>query len=69
MKYIKQTPKRQIGYYSTEISREEALQYVSEETLNQMYNDLIRGCGADAAMEKICDGLYIGVTRNSYNFD
>lgn len=62
MKYIKQVPKTPFGYETTEISKEEALKYVDEETLIHLYKDLVRGAGAFSALEQIgSENLFIGV--------
>lgn len=64
MRFIKQTPRKTYGYETTEITKEEALKYVSEETLTHLYEDFVKRCGANSALEQIGDELlYIGVAR------
>lgn len=62
MKYIKQTSRNTWGYDTEEITKAEAMQYVSEETLSHLYNDLIVTCGSSAAYEQVKPGLFIGVS-------
>ena len=64
MRFIKPTPRKTYGYETTEITKEEALQYLSEETLTHLYEDLVKRCGASSALEQIGDKmLYIGAAR------